>query len=86
MSVGTGVLFSVTARVRSVRNGVEAMVKLAFSALMTSIAFLGSQMSCSTALALSMMGIIRPYMKPVWCAMGEAISTTSSEPSFRRSA
>ena len=26
------------------------------------------------------MGIIRPYMKPVWCAIGEAISTTSSLP------
>ncbi len=22
--------------------------------------------------------MIRPYMKPVWCAMGEAINTTSS--------
>jgi len=86
LSVGTGVLLSTTALVRSVRKGVDAMVKLAFSLLMTSTAFLGSQMSCSTALALSMMGIIRPYMKPVWCAMGEAISTTSSASSCRRCA
>jgi hypothetical protein len=27
-----------------------------------------------------MIGIISPYMKPVWCAMGEAMSTTSSVP------
>ncbi len=43
-------------------------------------------MSSSTALARSMMGIISPYMKPVWCAMGEAMSTTSFAPRCRRSA
>ena len=47
----------------------------------SSTAFFGSQTSCSTALARSMIGIISPYMKPVWCAIGEAISTTSSLPS-----
>ena len=39
-----------------------------------------------TTLARSMMGIISPYMKPVWCAIGEAISTTSSAPSAIRCA
>jgi hypothetical protein len=33
-----------------------------------------------------MIGIIRPYMKPVWCAIGEAISTTSSAAQCMRSA
>jgi len=60
------------------------MVNVTRSPRMSSMAFLGSQMSCSTALALSMMGIISPYMKPVWCAMGEAMRITSSASRCRR--
>ena len=84
--LGTATPVSVTVRARSVRNGVEAMVKLAFSALMSAMALPGSHTSCSTALACSRMGMMSPYMKPVWCAMGEAIRITSSAPRCRRSA
>ena len=53
---------------------------------MMSTAFFGSQTSISTALAFSMTGIMSPYMKPVWCAMGEAMSTTSDSVSCKRRA
>ena len=86
LSVGTPCPVSATVRARSVRKGVEAMVKVAPSDCTRAMACFGSQMSCSTTRACSMMGIIRPYMKPVWCAMGDAISTTSSAPSARRCA
>ena len=62
------------------------MVKLTRSLRISSSARAGSQMSCSTTLALSMIGIMSPYMKPVWCAIGEAISTTSSAPRRSRCA
>ena len=61
-------------------------MKLTPSVRIRSIAFFGSHTSCSTTLARSMIGIIRPYMKPVWCAIGDAISTTSSCVRSRRSA
>ena len=76
----------VTARERSVRKGVDAIVKVAPDSRITSTARPGSQTSSSTALASSTIGIIRPYMKPVWCAIGEAISTMSSRPSRSRAA
>ena len=69
-----------TVSVRSVRNGVDAMVKVTRSAAIAAAARLGSHTSCRTAVAPSRTGIISPYMNPVWCAMGEAISTTSSLP------
>ena len=61
-------------------------MKVAPSARISPTARAGSQMSCSTARARSTTGIIRPYMNPVWCAIGEAISTTSSAPRRIRSA
>ncbi len=82
--VGTRVLPSATFLARSLRNGVEAIVKVTPSLRISSMAFFGSQTSCSTTLARSTMGIISPYMKPVWCAIGEAIRTTSLLPSCRR--
>jgi hypothetical protein len=51
-----------------------------------SAAVTGSQTSWSTTRARNMIGIIKPYMKPVWWAMGEAIRTISSFPRFSRSA
>ena len=85
-SVGTPVPSSWTTRVRSVRKGVEAIVKLTPSSRIRAIARRGSQTSCSTELARSITGIMRPYMKPVWWAIGEAISTTSDSPSASRCA
>ncbi len=41
------------------------MVKLTPSAAISAAARFGSQVSCSTAVAPSITGIIRPYMKPV---------------------
>ena len=84
--LGTGVSASCTVFVRSARKGVEAIVKLAPCWRISSTAFLGSQTSSSTALARNAIGIISPYMKPVWCAIGEAIRITSSWFSRSRSA
>ncbi len=42
------------------------MVKVACSARISSAALAGSQTSSNTTLAFSMIGIISPYMKPVW--------------------
>ncbi|MCY1525199.1 hypothetical protein D9M68_601710 [compost metagenome] len=85
-SVGTAVPDSATVFDRSERKGVDAMVKLTPSALIDAMACFGSQMSCSTTEACNTMGIMSPYMKPVWCAMGEAMSTTSPAPRPRRCA
>ena len=63
--VGTALPDSCTFLARSERNGVEAMVKVAPSWRIKSIARSGSHTSKITALDLSMMGIIKPYMKPV---------------------
>ena len=86
LRLGTGWPLSATFLARSVRKGVDAIVNVTCSSRINSIALRGAHTSSSTALARSMMGIIRPYMKPVWCAMGEAISTTSFSPSAMRSA
>ena len=83
-SVGTAWPDSATFLARSVRKGVDAMVKVQPSARIRSIALSGSHMSSKTADSCNMMGIIKPYMKPVWCAMGEAMSTMSSALSFKR--
>ena len=57
LRLGTASPLSITVRVRSVRNGVEAIVKVARSVRISSEALIGSQMSSSTALALSTIGI-----------------------------
>ncbi len=84
--LGTGCSESATVRARSVRNGVDPMVKVTPASRISLAACTGSQMSCSTACAPSTTGIISPYMKPVWWAIGEAISTTSSVPRCSRPA
>ncbi|MNN62360.1 hypothetical protein D3C81_1776560 [compost metagenome] len=84
--LGTAAPDSATTRARSVRKGVEPMVKVTPSSRISAAARAGSQMSCSTACAPSTTGIIRPYMKPVWCAIGDAISTTSPPPRCSRPA
>ncbi len=42
--------------------------------------------SCSTFLAPRYSDITRPYMNPVWCAIGDAIITVSAPVSPSRSA
>ena len=86
LRLGTPLPVSDNARVRSARKGVDAIVKVTPSWRMSSVAFAGSQTSCRRTLARSMIGIIRPYMKPVWWAKGEAMRTISFFPSLRRSA
>ena len=62
------------------------MVKVQPSCRTSCAAVAAFHTSSSTAVAPNITGIISPYMKPVWCAMGEAISTTSFSPSAMRSA
>lgn len=56
---------SSTALVRSIRNGVEAMVKVTASEAISRAAISRSQLSISTIRAPSMTGIRKPYMNPV---------------------
>ncbi|MEA3220798.1 MAG: hypothetical protein OZX49_01913 [Immundisolibacter sp.] len=74
-SAGAGALGALT---RSARNGVAPMEKLTRSAWMVSQARVASHRSCRMTRVPSTSGIIRPYMKPVWWASGEAMKHTSS--------
>ena len=75
-----------TYSVRSFRNGVAPMVKVAPSCTIWRAISAGANRSCSTALQPSITGSTRPYMKPSWCASGLGMWITSSVPRCSRSA